>query len=196
MKRRTRSVTSKTLRFLLAGLISLTLLGVAAVFIGYRSVFQKPDKAISILNQREATISLAEIQHTATRDGKKEWILTAKSAYFVSEKKKTYIQYPSVVFFMDDGGEVLLSAQEGVIKTDSNDITASGNVEIKHKDYILNAQKLYYIHDKRLIFSKLPVEIRGANFHLTADRMSYDLKANKSVLDGNVRGTLNEKMPL
>ncbi|OGP63014.1 MAG: LPS export ABC transporter periplasmic protein LptC [Deltaproteobacteria bacterium RBG_13_49_15] len=196
MKRRTLSATSKTLRFLLAGLISLTLLGVVAVFIGYRSVFQKPGKAISILNQRKATISLAEIQHTATRDGKKEWTLTAKSAHFVSEKKKTYIQSPYVVFFLDDGGEVFLSAREGVINTDSNDITASGDVEIKHKDYVLNAQKLYYIHESRLIFSKLPVEIRGARFHLTADRMSYDLKTNKSVLDGNVKGTLNEKMQL
>ncbi|MEW5909114.1 MAG: LPS export ABC transporter periplasmic protein LptC [Thermodesulfobacteriota bacterium] len=185
---------SRLIRFALSGIIFLGLAGVVAIFIDYRA--SNPDKTEALKPQGKADISLTEIRHTAMKDGKKEWTLTAKSAHLVDRKNKTYVESPSIIFFLDNGEEVLLTARQGVLAVDSNNITVEGDVEIKHKDYVLNAHKLYYIHDKRLIFSKLPVEIRGKIFHLVADRMTHDLNTSRSVFDGNVKGFYHEKVPM
>jgi LPS export ABC transporter protein LptC len=185
---------SKWIRIPLLGAIFIALTGVVLVFIDYRS--DKPETANPPKNQGKADASLTEIRHTAMKEGKKEWTLTAKSAHLIDRKNKTYIESPSIIFFLDSGEEVTLSAKRGVLAVDSNDLTVEGSVEIKHKDYIINAQKLYYIHEKRLIFSKLPVEIKGKIFHLVADRMTHDLTTNKSVFDGNVKGSYHEKVSM
>jgi len=77
------------------------------------------------------------------------------------------------------------------LQTDTNDIEFSGNVVIKNEDYQLRTRRLSYEHERRLIFTKDPVQISGDAVNLSAKSMEYDLNLNKILLAGNVEAAVS-----
>lgn len=190
-----KNTKNKKLKFLLIAIILVSLGAISAVFIGYRLILNKEGKLISSLNNK-ANISLSKVYQTATRDGIKEWNLEAKSAAYVDATKQANLQDVIVTFFLKDGGKVYLTADQGILKTDSNDIEVTGNVIVKNESYRLRTKKLNYEHTKRIIFSKVPVEIVGDSLNLTADSMSFDLNANRIFFKGRIEGSFSESIAL
>ena len=95
----------------------------------------------------------------------------------------------AVTFFLESGQEVQLTASDGLLNTESNDIEVSGEVSIKNRDYTLNTTSLHYQHENRIIFTTTPVVIeRKIGGQLSADTLRLDLRTNKLLLRGNVRG--------
>lgn len=173
-----------------------TLLGLlVAVYAGYRIVMKSPEKLIEYIAE-EAKLSLGKIQQTATRDGKTEWRLDAISARYLEDDRQVQLDELVVTFFMDSGQEVQLSATDGVLNTETNDIEVSGEVKIDNREYALKTTRLQYQHENRVIFSTAPVVIhRRVGGQLSADALHLDLEANKLLLKGNVRGEFPEQQP-
>jgi len=190
-----RAVKQKRLKRILFGLILVSVGIILAVFVGQR---RQPDPNANSAPPagKEASMSIAQVQQTATRDGFTEWRLQASSATYLAEEKKAHFRKVSVTFFLKDGNEVLLTADEGMLKTDSNDIEVSGNVVVKSREYRMETQALGYQHEKRLLFSKAPVKISGEYFDLLADGMSVDINRRQARFNGNVRGNLDERAAL
>ena len=171
---------------LVVGIIILG--GLIAVYIGYRQVVENPEKLIEYIAE-DAKLSLGKIQQLATRDGKTEWRLDAISARYLEDDKQVQLDELVVTFFLDSGGEVQLSATDGILNTESNDIEVSGQVEINNQDYTLKTTNLNYQHEDRVIFTTAPIVIeRKIGGHLSADTLELDLKTNKLRLQGDVRG--------
>lgn len=181
------------LLLLAVSLIAVSLMVV--IFIGYRQVSRAPDLLLSAV-QKSADLSIGEIDQTATHNGKKQWRLKAGSATYLEAKKQMILKDLDVTFYLADGGKAFLTARQGILKTDSNDIEVAGNVVVKNGPYRLDAQRLYYRHAQRIIFSTTPVRIAGNAAEVTADSASLDLNTNRIVLDGNVRGNFAEDMAL
>ena len=179
---------------------STALVGIIAVLaavVGYRHFFyQKQEKHIVSNFKSKANISIDKIHQTATRNGVTQWSLDAASMNYFAEKKQSFFQDLSVTFFLKDRSEVYLTADKGVLKTVTNDIGVSGNVIVENGDYRLKTEKLFYKHDKQLITSNVPVKITGDSLDLAADSMSLDLNTKMTVLKGNVKGILSEKIVL
>ena len=190
-----KNTKNKRLKIFLVAIIFLSLGVISAVFIGYRLILNKEDKFISSLHSK-ANISIDKVYQTATRDGIKEWSLEAKSAYYIDATKQANLQDVIVTFFLKDGGKVYLTADQGILKTDSNDIEVTGDVVVRNETYRLTTKKLNYEHTKRIIFSKVPVEIVGDSLNLAADSMSFDLNTKKTMLEGNVKGSFSENIML
>jgi len=114
----------------------------------------------------------------------------------MGDQKQTIVEKPSVVFFLNDGGKVYLTAKQGIIETASNNMTAKGNVVVKNGQYTLKTENLYYHHKKRVLVAKAPVKITGEMFDLKSNFMVYNLKTKKTRFRGKVRGTINEAMSL
>ncbi|NIW00262.1 LPS export ABC transporter periplasmic protein LptC, partial [Candidatus Saccharibacteria bacterium] len=76
-----------------------------------------------------------------------------------------------VTFFLDDASEITLTADKGILNTDSNDIEVSGNVVVINREYKLLTEELNYAHDKRVLYSTAPVTISGPEAHLAADKI-------------------------
>jgi LPS export ABC transporter protein LptC len=177
-------------------LIILAILGLlTAIFADYRRILSKPEKIISLIEEG-TSISAGRIRQTATRNGVTEWSLESVSAKYLNEKKQAVFQDLSVTFFLKDSRKVYLTANEGILKTDSNDIEVTGNVVVKNEDYNLKTEKLYYEHEKRIFSSKSPVEIIGSAFDLAADAMFFDLNTNRTVFQGNVKGAFQQNVAL
>ncbi|QTA86446.1 Lipopolysaccharide export system protein [Desulfonema magnum] len=176
-------------KLFLAVLILVVLGGTAAIFVGYRGIMNKSDTFVSGIRD-SANISIGNVHQTSTRNGVKEWILEAVSVRYLNEKKQAVFDNLAVTFFLKSENKVHLTGNKGILKTDSNDIEVTGNVVIKDKDCELQTEKLYYKHHQRTLSSQAPVKVTGSAFNLSADSMVFDLKTNKTVFEGNVKGTL------
>jgi len=185
----------RKLKFFLISIIIILLGIIIAVFLVYRSILDETAGLKSAI-QSAAKMSLGKIHHTATRDGVIEWSLDASSARLLNEKKQLILDDLSVVFYMKDGKEARLTAAKGFLHTGSNDIEVTGNVVVRNNNYVLKTEKLNYEHNRRILFSNVPVEIRSDSEKLTADSISFNLDTKRTMLEGNVKGTFSEHIKL
>ena len=185
----------KKIKILLLATILITIGGVIGIYIGFR---QDPKIAESVPESIEpdATLSIGKIHQTATRKGKKEWSLEASSAHYIDKTSQMVLKDLSVIFFLKDNSEVTLTADRGILKTESNDIAVSGNVVLNNKEYKLLTEKLNYAHERRVLYSSAPVIITGTSSQLAADSISFDLNSNKITMEGSVEAAIAKNFKL
>jgi len=181
----------KKLKLALLSGILVALGVILAVFITHRYITEKEEDVVSDIRNK-TNISIGKAHQTAIRNGIKEWNLDATSVNYMVEKNQAIFRDLSVTFYLKDKSEVYLTANKGILKIDSNDMEIIGNVVIKSSTYRLKTENLFYRHNKRIIFSKVPVKVTGAAFDLAADSMSLNLNTNKIMFEGKVQGTLHE----
>ncbi|MBW2491319.1 MAG: LPS export ABC transporter periplasmic protein LptC [Deltaproteobacteria bacterium] len=182
-----KNTYQKKLKVFLISLIFLTFGVIIIAFLQYLHVLEKNDTPVST-EQSQANISIGKAHQTATRNGRKEWSLEAASADYMNENNQAIFKDLSVTFYLKDETKVYITANQGILKTDSNDMEIYGNVVVKNEDYKLICENLHYKHDNRIIFSKVPVNITGNSFELVADSMSLNLNTNKAFFEGKVKG--------
>jgi lipopolysaccharide export system protein LptC len=186
---------SNPLKLFLLSVIFITLCSIIAVFVKYRHFPDKKDNLVVHIKNK-ANISLGKIHQTATRNGITEWSLDAASVDYTAKKNRAIFQDLYVTFYLKNNTEIYLTANQGILKTDSNDIEVFGNVVVKNENYSLKTETLHYQHNERIIYSKVPVVITGNSMDLVADSMSLNLNTNKTLLQGQVAGTIREKIIL
>jgi len=185
----------KKLKLILLSIIFVALGVILTVFVSHRRILEKEENIVSGI-QSKANISIGKAHQTAIRNGIKEWSLDATSVNYIVKKNQAIFQDLSVTFYLKDKTEVYLIANKGILKTDSNDMELFGNIVVKNSKYRLKTENLFYRHNKRIIFSKVPVKVAGAAFDLAADSMSLNLNTNKTMFEGNVEGILSESIRL
>jgi len=180
---------TKKLSIFLLTVILLAVGMIVSVFVGYRQVSNAPELLLSSIKEG-ANLSLGKIRQTATRDGKKEWSLEADSANYMEAENKVDLKNLSVIYFLKDNREVYLTADRGILQTDTNDIEFSGNVVVRNEAYEMKTEHLNYEHGRRIIICDQSIRIRGQGAELTAESAKYDLNADKIVLKRNVVATV------
>lgn len=186
---------SKKLKIVLSTLIVLSVGGIALVFFLYRHLASDPERLVSAIAGK-ADVSISKVHHIATKNGRKEWCLDAKTASLVNAAKKAVLEDVVVTFYLKDKSEVHLKADQGVLQYRTNDMNVNGNVRVTRGPYRLKTESLDYLHQQRKLVSDVPVQISGKTIEVTADSMTFDLETNQTVLLGNVRGVLSEKFTL
>lgn len=187
--------SNRKIQIILISVISVTISVTVAVFIGYRYISKKPEKAIPLVFDG-SSISIEKIHQTSTKNGVVEWSLDANSASYNEDKKEAIFEDLSVVFFTKDNLKIHLTADKGILKTESSNIEIRGNITVKNEDYVLKTVKINYDNEKRIIFSKVPVEISGKSLNLVAGSMTIDLNTNKAELSGKVEGIIGDDISL
>ena len=142
----------------------------------------------------EANLTISKIHQTATRDGNKEWRLDAETAQFFNARKQLVLDTIDMEFYMKNDRQIYLSADRGTLTTETKDVVVSGNIEVQSEQNRLKTTELHYNHMEKLLYGDNPVEILGQAYNLEADRMSFDLKANRVVFEGNVKGYFSEDL--
>jgi len=188
-------MANRKIKIVLISVILVTIFLTIAVFIGYRYVLKNPKKVIPVVADG-SSITIEKIHQTSTKNGVVEWNLDASSATYSNDKKEAFLKNLSVTFFTKDNQKILLTADNGILKTESNNIEISGSIVVKNDEYLLKTEKINYEHDKRVIFSKVPVEITGNSMNFVADSMTIYLNTNKAELTGKVEGTFGDNTSL
>ncbi|MBW1984523.1 MAG: LPS export ABC transporter periplasmic protein LptC [Deltaproteobacteria bacterium] len=190
----TAKINSKTIRIILISVIIVTVSLIIGYYIGKRHTFSGPEEFISSI-KNDASISIDTVHQETTRDGKKEWSLDASSVQYLIQKKRAIFNDLSAIYFLKGNKKIYLTANKGILNTESNDIEILGNVVVKNDDYKLNTEILFYDHEKRKIYSRAPVKIFDGSSTLMAKSMSIDLNTNNLTFSG-VRGEFIGDMSL
>lgn len=185
----------KKLKLILLSVILIALGATIVVFVSHRRVLDKEENIVSSV-QSKANISIGKAHQTATRNGIKEWSLDAASVNYIVKRNQAIFLDVSVIFYLKDKTEVYLTANKGILNTNSNNMELFGNVVVKNAKYRLKTENLHYKHNKRVISSKVPVIITGTAFDFAADSMSINLNTNNTMLEGKVEGTIVESIRL
>ena len=182
--------TNKIKIFIIA-VICIACTTIVSVFIYYR---RHPDQVQDLGSSipAGADLTIADIHQTSTRDGRKEWSLKAASARYRNAEKRVILTELSMTFYLENQQDLQLTADSGVLQTESKDVEIKGNVVVKSTDATLTTEDLRYRHAQRILASRSPVEITGDSYRLTAERMQLDLNANRAIFEGNVSGAFIE----
>lgn len=184
---------ARIVKWLLAVIVVAVVAAVGGMFYLTRTVDDAPGKLLSAVSEN-TDIALDNISHTAASEGRTQWRLTAEKARVTDGKQQIQLTRPAVIFYLEDGGEVRLTADRGVLETRSNDIAVSGNVVVTNRDYRLTTEALQYTHDSRVLAADRPVAIEARWAALTAQHMRVDLDAGTADFDGNVKGWLTRDL--
>ena len=179
------------LKFFFYALIFIIITGVVVVFVKYR--FQSDKEEIVTDIKDKASVSMAKVEHTATKDGTKDWSLKAKSVNYFQNNKEALFKDIHVVFFHKGEPGAVLTADQGHLNTETNDIVASGHVRVVHDEFTLETDTLDFRNDTRIIATKVPVKIVRDDSTLTANSMTMDLNTTVTKMKGRVRGTFVDK---
>jgi LPS export ABC transporter protein LptC len=159
---------------------------------------RSPDPARDLVSSLPAgaDLTIADIHQTATRDGRREWSLDAASARYQNAEKKVILTELSMTFYLENQQDLKLTADSGVLLTESKDVDIHGNVVLKSSEAQMKTEDLRYRHAQRILSSLSPVEITGTSYRLTAQRMQIDLNTNRATFEGDVRGAFLEDFSL
>ena len=185
----------KWIQRILLSVAALVLAAVIFVFIGYRHLTSSPDALLNLVEEK-ADMKLKRIRQTAMKNGIQEWTLEAASASLLEAEKSVLLTEPEVTFFMENGEQLHLTAESGVIKTDSTHLQVMGRVTATTEQYRFQTEKLEYDPSDRELLSDVPVTLSGRTFSLEANRMVVDLNKNVTRFEGGVKGTINEDFEL
>jgi LPS export ABC transporter protein LptC len=189
MIKNARPKNPEKIKFIFYGLILMIFLFVLFVFLNYR--FFSDDQVGPLSLKDKATLSLDKVDHTATKNGIKQWSLKAKTANFYQGSNEARFNTLTLVFYTDNGQPVTLTADNGRLDTETNDISTSGNVVVVNGPYTLETETLQYNNKERILTAPVPAKITNELSHITADRMTMDLNTTITVMDGNVKGVIH-----
>ena len=179
--------TKRTLiRILVIGIVLMFGL-LVTVFIKYREFSNNPAKLVEAIPEG-TDIAIGQIRHTSVKDGRKEWSLEAASANYSDDTKEALFNDVQVIFFLENNREAVVKGREGHLRTDTNNITISGDVTVEEANYKLATQEIRYDNGHRQIDIPVPVTITGQSIELHADRMTVDLASETALLQGAVNG--------
>lgn len=178
---------------ILVTVVVLSIAAIIAVFIGYRRITRNPDMLVDLV-KKEADMQLNKIHQTAIKNGIREWQLDAESATLIEKEKTMLLARPDVEFFMEDGDNVHLTADQGIIFTDSRRIQVRGQVLANTSQYHFRCEAIDYDPAARELRSETPVSLSGESFTLRADTMAMNLDTKITRFEGGVEGTISEDL--
>ena len=185
----------KLVRRLMLAVALVALVGTVGVFIAYRQMTRNPE-AILELVQTDADMQLSKIRQTASKNGIREWRLEAESATLKERQKVMQLERPAVEFFMADGDNLNLTADQGTIYTDTSRISVSGRVSATTSLYSLQTEALAYDPKARTLNADKPVTISGQSFTLKADSMAINIATRITRFEGDVQGVISDDFQL
>jgi LPS export ABC transporter protein LptC len=182
---------SKKIKYVFSTIVVVLIFGIIAVFV--RNQFRLKQIASPLPPQKtNATLSIQNFRHTATQDGQQKWSIEASSANLYSKENIAELTDISASFFLDKDKTISLTADKGVLRVDTNNMTVSGHIVVKFSDHVMTTENLNYVHKSHIINSTTPVTITGDTMTLKANTMSYRLDTDIIKCSGNVKGTFKK----
>ena len=135
-------------------------------------------------------MTVQNIHQSSTRDGRTEWTLDAASGTYLIAEKKVLLKEMHVTFYPRQGGEVYLTAREGTVFSETQDMEARGDVVVWNEQYRLTTAELNYRHDTRTISSDTQSLITNPTGEIIGDNLRVNLNTNVMTMDGHVRGRM------
>jgi len=190
MRRGDTIPTRKVVRGVLIAVIAITALSTGIILITHRRA-EMPATGPGTNNA--ATLTLDKMRHTSSRQGVDEWSVEAETVNMYNTENRAVFLMLTARYFEKSGAVTTLTADKGVLDTQTRDMEVSGNVVVTRGEITITSDTLSYNKTSQVIISTTPVVITDSISRLTGDAMFLDLTGGRMTLDGNVHGTLREE---
>jgi LPS export ABC transporter protein LptC len=130
-----------------------------------------------------------------TKDGIREWRLTAGSAHFSKQHNQTRLENVTFTYFTKDQKQVVMTGKEGSFNTESLDVELCGNVEIKTDEgYEFRAPSVKYVAKVKEIRSSDEVMFKGNQLQVIGKGMRVFISQGKLIIMSTVQAIIMRGM--
>lgn len=168
-------------------LLFLAMAGAAvAIFVGLkvRSAERILPAAVAKVTNEDGSLTLNNFEYRDVKEGNARWTVWASTATYFEDRQETVLDQLRAVFFLKKGGQVVLTGDEGILHTDTNNMEISSNVVVSYGDDCkMTTDRLLYDRDKELIYTEAELIIEGQGFTVKGEGMRLEIaKRTVSVL--------------
>ena len=166
---------------------------VVAVFVGLKVRSSKHilPAVVTKAASNEGSLSLNNFEYRDVKEGTARWTVWATTATYFEDKQETALDQVKALFFLINGGEVLLTGDRGVLHNDTQNMEISGNVKVSYGErYRLSTDRLLYNRDKELIHTGLPILLEGEGIILKGQGMRLEIKKRTLSVLNHIETTL------
>ena len=175
---------------MLYALMALIFCLVAGIFIRYR--FLEGANSPNTPMVPSATASLNRVDHTATKEGVKQWSLKAQTVNYYQDDNLAVFDVLTLILFSKDQPPTTLTSDTGRMDTETSEINATGHVLVVNGPYTLKTETLNYKDKEKIITAPVHVTVSNGNSVITADMMTMDMNTSISVFQGHVKGVFRD----
>lgn len=176
-------------RFLVVA-IALTITYVLLMSV-WKAKTQKEQQMASVTEESSAEMKLTDMEYTEMQKGRRMWTLRAEEAKYFQEDQQTALTRVRLVFFMENGEEIHLESQQGVLHAGSKDIELWHAVHaVFPRGYELSTERARYNHKQNLLSSETAILITGPDLKLEGKHWKYLIPERRAFLEGKVQATL------
>ncbi len=183
--------SSQKIKFVFSTIVILIVLIVISIFVHNRIKLKHIAPPLAP-QKTNATLSIQNFRHTSSQDGQVKWSIEASAAHLYAKENIAELSDISATFFLNPDKTILLTADQGVLRVDTNNMTLTGDIVVRFSDYVATTESLNYVHKSRMIKSTSPVKIAGDTMTLKAETMTYDLDTGIMKCSGGVTGTFQQ----
>lgn len=185
------SVGKKKLILPLTLLLGLMLAGLCAYYY-INHLLSTPIKIENIEVDDKAALKLNALEQISKKNGITEWKLKASSAALLKDLHKAVLKDVNIVFYTKQNTQVLLTAAQGELDTETHDMIFSKNIIVRYQNFTLTSETLHYAKKPHIIRSDSRVTLDDGNSIIKADSMEILLDQDLIILKGHVEGQLSE----
>jgi len=166
---------------------------VLAVFVGLKVRSSKNilPAVVTKAASSDGSISLNNFEYRDVREGTARWTVWATTATYFEDRQETVLDQVKTIFFLKNGGQVLLTGDTGVLHNDTQNMEISGNVKVSYGErYRLSTDQLLYDKDKELIHTGLPILLEGEGIILKGQGMRLEIEKRTLSVLSHIETTL------
>ena len=166
---------------------------VLAVFVGLKVRSSKHilPAVVTKAASRDGSLSLNNFEYRDVKEGTARWTVWATTATYFEDRQETVLDQVKAIFFLKNGGEVLLTGDTGVLHNDTQNMEISGNVKVSYGErYKLSTARLLYNRDKELIHTGLPILLEGEGIILKGQGMRLEIAKRALSVLSHIETTL------
>lgn len=160
-------------------LLLLTMVGgLVALVLGlkFHSAERMVPAVLKAVTSTGGSLSLNNFEYRDVKEGNARWTVWAATATYYEKEHETVLQQVKAVFFLENGKQVELKGDSGVLHNDTNDMEVDGNVKVRYEEaYELTTDRLLYDRDKELIHTAAPLLVEGEGIILKGQGMRLEI---------------------
>lgn len=175
------------IKYLMISLIVLIVFGIAGTF-AIKMFLSNPIEIKDVNIDSTASLKLDQLEQISKKNGITQWVLKASSAKLINNENKAVLKDVFVKFYTDNNQEITLSSKNGILDTQTHDMSFSDDVIVRYATSVLKTQTLHYNKKEHIIHTQTRIVISNNDSYIEADSMRTELDTDTTVFEGNIKG--------
>ena len=157
----------------------------------WRGKVQKERQSAVVAEPSESEMKLTDIEFTDIQDGRRFWTLRALEARYFQDEQKTQLKAVRLTFFLEEGGEVVLESQDGILNAGSKNIELFNSVRaVLPYGYEIVTDRVYYDHTSKVLYGDNTIGLTGPELDVAGNRWWCMIPQHQIVMAGRVQATV------